>query len=234
MRYLLFLMFIGPCTLLAKAQFEWGGTAGSFLYELRSGRGSRRGFEMHEKAQPFTLGVWYQDHPAGRFGLRVGATWCSYRFHVEYYTGGIGPGEFRKEEVLLDQFHFEVLPEFSVGRKRRVFLRTGLQLGLGVSGTIKGTTTYWSPSPPMFITDRINGHAGQGYRADTRLYLGSGIQLGLFDNGVCYIDPYLSYGISSLKKNSYPWYTMELGCRLSLGLRSSRRSLLQRMLDPVQ
>ena len=50
MRHLFFLVLIWAPFLPMNAQFEWGGAAGTFLYELRSGREARRGFEITEKA----------------------------------------------------------------------------------------------------------------------------------------------------------------------------------------
>ncbi|HMC98415.1 MAG TPA: hypothetical protein VKG92_12215 [Flavobacteriales bacterium] len=202
------LSFVVPfaVTTTCMAQYDLGLGVGAYVYTLHvsdpSGPGGGSPSITSDQAFPLTASIVYRDRmPEKDCNFFAEVSWSHRSFTAHLDEGGLGGGRYTHADVKLDNLYLGFGPEWGQGP---LTVRTGIQIGWVLGGTVEGYYGNWSIYPPPegdWSKGTISGSAHDYFIGDVRWTFALRYVLNIGKNLNLYFDPYMSPSFSSMLKD---------------------------------
>ena len=205
-----------------KGQFDYGLMAGAFISEAREWKSEGNGYgRIVVPGTPFTtLSVFYTERTSHLVDFSASLDYTHKEFHATSGRGGLGSGDVTDLHVKQEMLHLSIGADLHAGRA--MSFRIALQAGAAFTGHMSGRSERWTIGTNSIehIYDRAPLSGGNG---DLRLLLATRAYMISDEPWFLAIEPYLSYGLTSMVRDPGP-KTTDIGMRLGLARHSTKRA----------
>lgn len=213
------------------AQYDIGLALGGSAPGYWQGKGGRHEFaKVTDIDVPGpVIAVFYRERIASHVDLGVECQYARRSFSIQY-GGGSPAGSYRTSvDAALDLIHLSVTPEVRMDPAGNAVVRFGAMAGVLMGGQIHGERT--SGGAVGFSKEELHGQQPADFIGDLRVLVGLGFRTSKRTWAVS-LDPFVTYGITSLLRNDPGLKTMEAGLKVGVCRRVERKTLSQWLLAP--